>query len=102
MAGCDVGGLFEGFSVAEEGSVDFSLKLKRALVLVGAGLMIAGERLFLRKSKYADGGVMGVLAEREIYYATRIQRVSCLTAKAGRSILLRASPRLPNQNPGHC
>lgn len=36
------------------------LKLKRALVLVGAGLIMVGV-MFLKKSRYAEGGVMGVL-----------------------------------------
>ena len=61
--GCDVGGLANG-NFADGGSDALSqltsLKLKRALVLLGAGLSIAGD-MFLRKSKYADGGVMGVL-----------------------------------------
>jgi len=35
--------------------------LKRLLVLVGAGLIIAGD-ILLRKSRYADGGVIGVLS----------------------------------------
>lgn len=37
-----------------------SLKLKRLLVAEGDGLSIA-EGMFFRKSRYADGGVMGVL-----------------------------------------
>ena len=50
--GCDVGGLTDGFSdaVSETVSDFLSLKLKRALVLVGAGLSIAGD-ICLRKSK---------------------------------------------------
>ena len=63
--GCEVGGeTVDCLSDAEAGSVgfskDFSPKLKRELVLLGAGLIIAGD-ILLRKSRYADGGVMGVL-----------------------------------------
>ena len=56
------GGLVDGFTDAasDDLSEDFSLKLKRLLVLVGAGLIIAGD-ILLRKSRYADGGVIGVL-----------------------------------------
>lgn len=48
---------------SEDLSVGFSpkVKLKRLLPLVlGAGLIIAGD-ILLRKSRYADGGVIGVL-----------------------------------------
>lgn len=45
----------------EEGSDVLSPKLKRVLVLDGAGLIIAGD-ILLRKSRYADGGVIGVLS----------------------------------------
>jgi hypothetical protein len=63
-AGCELGGgLMDGFSDPESTglSKDFSPKLKRVLVLLGAGLIIAGD-ILLRKSRYADGGVMGVLS----------------------------------------
>ena len=52
----------DGFSLAgsEVLSTDFSLKLNRLLVPVDIGLMIAGD-MFFRKSRYAEGGVMGVL-----------------------------------------
>lgn len=55
-AGWDVGGLIDGFSVdvsealSDHRSVLSPLKLKRALVLVGAGLIIAGD-MFFKKSK---------------------------------------------------
>ena len=51
-AGCEVGGLIEGRaeSGAEGGSIDFSLKLNRLLVLVDIGLRQAGD-MFLRKSR---------------------------------------------------
>lgn len=50
-AGWEVGGLVEGFSASEAGlSVFLSWKLKRALVLVGAGLIIAGV-MFFRNSR---------------------------------------------------
>lgn len=55
-AGWEVGGLIEGLSaetsenLSEPLSEIMSLKLKRALVLVGAGLIIAGV-MFFRKSK---------------------------------------------------
>jgi hypothetical protein len=51
--GCELGGgLIEGFSdPASTGlSNDFSPKLKRVLVLLGAGLIIAGD-ILLRKSR---------------------------------------------------
>ena len=56
--GCDVGG---GLIVclSDAISIGFSPKLKRVLVLLGAGLIIAGD-ILLRKSRYADGGVIGV------------------------------------------
>jgi hypothetical protein len=41
-------------------SVDLSLNLKWLLVLVDMGLIKAGV-VFFRKSRYADGGVIGVL-----------------------------------------
>lgn len=51
--GCEVGaGLIDGFSEPESTSLSlvFSPKLKRALVLLGAGLIIAGD-ILLRKSR---------------------------------------------------
>ena len=51
--GCELGGgLVEGFSDPESigRSKDFSPKLKRVLVLLGAGLIIAGD-ILLRKSR---------------------------------------------------
>ena len=65
-AGWDVGVLMASFSpdicedLSKLLSKLLSLKLNRALVLVGAGLIMAGV-MFFRKSRYADGGVMGVL-----------------------------------------
>lgn len=43
----------------DEGSEVLSPKLKRLLELDGAGLIIAGD-ILLRKSRYAEGGVIGV------------------------------------------
>ena len=51
--GCELdGGLIEGFSDPESTGLsnDFSPKLKRVLVLLGAGLIIAGD-ILLRKSR---------------------------------------------------
>lgn len=68
MAGSDVGGLIdfapETSTILSTGlskllSKLLSLKLNRVLV-ADAGLITAGD-MFLRKSRYADGGVMGVL-----------------------------------------
>ena len=62
--GCELGGgLIEGFSDPESTGLSNDLsapKLNRVLVLLGAGLIIAGD-ILLRKSRYADGGVIGVL-----------------------------------------
>lgn len=64
-AGCELGGgLMDGFSEPESTGLSKDLdspKLKRVLVLLGAGLIIAGD-ILLRKSRYAEGGVMGVLS----------------------------------------
>jgi hypothetical protein len=62
--GCELGGgLIDGFSDPESTGLSNDLsapKLNRVLVLLGAGLIIAGD-ILLRKSRYADGGVIGVL-----------------------------------------
>ena len=60
--GCEVGGglMMEDFAESSGLSKDLSPKLKRVLVLLGAGLSMAGD-ILLRKSRYADGGVIGVL-----------------------------------------
>lgn len=52
-AGWEVGGLIDGFSVkgSDVLSAGFSLKLNRLLVLVDIGLIMAGDMLFLRKSR---------------------------------------------------
>ena len=58
------GGLNDGLT--DPASDDFAdglslkLKLKWLPLLVGAGLIIAGDTLF-KKSRYAEGGVIGVL-----------------------------------------
>ena len=52
--------MMEDFAESSGLSKDLSPKLKRVLVLLGAGLSMAGD-ILLRKSRYADGGVIGVL-----------------------------------------
>lgn len=75
-AGWDVvGGLVDGFApvtstrlsrdLSKLLSKPLSLKLNRVLV-AEAGLITAGD-MFLRKSRYADGGVMGVLRESSLF-----------------------------------
>lgn len=73
-AGWDVGGLFDGLdpgtSTLSRGfskllSKLLSLKLNRVLV-AEAGLITAGD-MFLRKSRYADGGVIGVLRASSLF-----------------------------------
>lgn len=63
--GWDVGELMdEGRSESDRSSdarsMCLSLKLKRLLVADGEGLSIA-DGMFFKKSRYADGGVIGVL-----------------------------------------
>lgn len=58
--GCEFGVLIVIFSMLGSEVGSFSWKLKRELVPVDIGLIMAGD-MFFKKSKYADGGVIGVL-----------------------------------------